>query len=350
MTSADPRMADWTGPTDETYFAERQRRTTPAEPPDLYADRAPAIPASRMPPASSLAMLTFKQLMADAPAPPPELPGPRRTGVPKVGVTVIAGSPKVGKTLYASQMALESGLPALLVIEEGSLAGIAYRLSRQADELGIAEPPVTIVHRQRIRLDNRSSVDRLRAVVASQRPSLVVLDPLNRLHGADENRPTQMTPVMDALAGVAYDYSVAVLAIHHLAKPSQERGGSVWDRFRGASSIRSGTDANLALDGTGDRVKLVGEFRDAEPLLTYLELDREALLFTAAEAPEAPAKVDPLALRAYVEERRQVTGRQVMEQFEVSKPTAIKALRALGCDEFEGVRGVLSFSLGATGK
>ena len=93
-----------------------------------------------------------------------------------------------------------------------------------------------------------------------------------------------MTPVMDAMAGIAYDLETAVLAIHHLAKPSAERRGDVWDRFRGASSIRSGTDANLALDGTGNRVKLVGEFRDSEPLLEHLELDRKSLLFQAGRA------------------------------------------------------------------
>ncbi len=94
----------------------------------------------------------------------------------------------------------------------------------------------------------------------------------------------------------------------------------------------------------------MGEFRDAEPLVEHLELDRDALIFRPGEPPEAPTKVDAMALRAYVAERGQVTARQIVEQFGVSKPTAFTALRALGCDEFAGVRGVLSFSLGATDK
>lgn len=282
------------------------------------------------------AILSWSDLMAEPPDPPPQL----RPGVPKVGLTVLAGPPKIGKTLAASQWALETRLPALLVIEEGSLAGIAYRMRRQADELDVGEPPVNVLHRQRFRLDETGSVKRLREIIRAlnPRPQMVVLDPLNRLHGADENRPTQMTPVMDALAGIAYDFEIAVLAVHHLAKPSQERRGDIWDRFRGASSIRSSTDANLAMDGTGDRIRLVGEFRDAEPLNTWLELDRESLLFQPAEPPDAPAKVDPIALRAYVEERTQVTARQVCEQFDVARHTALKALRALGCDEYEGPR------------
>lgn len=320
-------------------------RWNPVEPPDLFPSDEPIQSGPRpsaRPARSAVVAIPWSELMANPPAVPPQL----RPGVPEVGVTVLAGSPKVGKTLWAFQAALELRRPALLVIEEGTLAGIAYRLSRQAAELGIDNPPLTIVHRQRIRLDNASSVDRLRAVVETIRPALVVMDPLNRLHGADENRPTQMTPVMDALAGIAYDFQTAVLCIHHLSKPSMERRGDVWDRFRGASSIRSGTDANLALDGgSGDRVHLVGEFRDAEPLSQYLELDRDALLFHEADAPEPPAKVDPSALRAFVERRQQVVASQVMAEFGVSKNTALRSLRALGCDEFEGPRHVATFTL-----
>ncbi|MDP8905606.1 MAG: AAA family ATPase [Chloroflexota bacterium] len=290
------------------------------------------------------AVLSWAELMAQPADPPPQL----CPGVPKVGVTVIAGAPKVGKTLLLSQRALEVRQPVLLVIEEGSLAGISYRLRRQAAELGISNPPIHVMHRQRVRLDDHASVRRLRGHVEDVGAVFVGLDPLNKLHGADENRPAQMTPVMESLAGIAYDYSCAVVAAHHLAKPSAERRGDVWDRFRGAGAIRSGTDANLALDGSGERVRLVGEFRDAEPLAMWLELDRDALLFTEAEPPDAPAKVDPMALRAYVEERGQVTARQVMEQFGVVKGTALSALRALGCDEYSGARGQLVFTLGVT--
>jgi hypothetical protein len=289
-----------------------------------------------------LRALSWDELMAEPAEPPPMI----AQGIPEVGVTVIAGSPKVGKTLYASQTALQTGRHALLVVEEGSLAGIAYRLRRQAAELGIEGPSIEVLHRKRIRLDDRKSVAMLRAYVDATRPALVILDPLNRLHSADENRPSQMTPVMDALAEIAYDVRCAVLAVHHLAKPSAERRGDIWDRFRGASSIRSGTDANLVLDGTGDRIRLVGEFRDAEPLTEWLELDRDALLFRPADPPEAPTKVDPIALRAFVDERGQVVARQIVERFTVSKATALVALRALGCDEYTGARGQITFSLG----
>jgi hypothetical protein len=282
---------------------------------------------------------------ADIIAEPDEPPATIRAGVPQVGVTVVAGSPKVGKTLLVSQWALESRVPTLMVLEEGSLAGISYRLRMQAQALGIETPPIHLALRERVRLDDEKSVRRVHLFLDATRCDLIILDPLNRLHSADENRPSDMTRVMDGLAAIAYEHECAVVAVHHLAKPSAERRGDIWDRFRGASSIRSGTDANLVMDATGDRIHLVGEFRDAEPLSEWLELDRETLTFRESDAPNVPAKVDPIALRAYVDERGQVVARQIVEQFSVSKTTAIAALRALGCDEFEGVRGTLTFTL-----
>lgn len=287
-------------------------------------------------------ILTWAEILAD----PPEPPAVIRPGVPEVGVTVVAGVPKAGKTIFACQTALESRRSTLLIVEEGTRAGLSFRLRTQAAALGIVDPPLALMHRRRIRLDDPQCVAGLRGVVENSGYEVVIVDPLNRTHQADENRPTEMTRVMDGMAEIAYGAECAVLAVHHLNKPSADRRGDPWDRFRGASSIRSGTDANLILDGSGDRLHLIGEFRDAEPLSEWIELDRETLTFRQSDPPEAPAKVDPVALRAFVEGRRQVVARQVVEEFKVSKTTAIAALRGLGCDEYPGTRGTLTFVLG----
>lgn len=289
-----------------------------------------------------LRVITWPNIMAEPDAPAVMI----RPGVPQVGVTVAAGAPKTGKTLLMGQWALESKRTTLMIIEEGSLAALSYRLRTQAAALGVTDPPISLMHRQRIRLDDPAFVTTLRDEIDWGEYELVIVDPLNRAHSADENRPTEMTRVMDGLGEIAYRLNIAVVAIHHLAKPSAERRGDPWDRFRGASSIRSGTDANLIMEAAGDRVHLIGEFRDAEPLSEWLELDRDTLTFRSAEAPEAPAKIDALALRAFVEARSQVNGQQVIEEFKVSKNTAFAALRALGCDEYPGHRGRLTFSLG----
>lgn len=331
---------------------DRPLTRVPVEP-EWMADRPAAAPGAVKVPSGGLKTFSMAELIAMEPNPPPML-----GCIPEIGLTVLAGSPKVGKTLLASQFALCVGAigpedarpdflgrsvrggPVLVIVEEGSIAGISWRLRHQAEALGVLDAALDVGHRQRIRLDDARSVKLLRAKVDQLRPTLVVVDPLNRLHGADENRPTQMTPVMDALAGIAYDYRCAVLAIHHLAKPSAERSGPIWDRFRGATSIRSGTDANLALDGNGSIVQLVGEFRDAEPIAEYLELDRESLTFRSIEGPKVPSKIDPAELLEYVRDRGQATAQQVMERFTVkSKATALAALDGHpDLDSFEGPR------------
>ena len=58
--------------------------------------------------------LSWDEIVAEPQEPPPVI----RPGVPEVGVTVVAGAPKVGKTLWVMQMALESARSTLLVIEE----------------------------------------------------------------------------------------------------------------------------------------------------------------------------------------------------------------------------------------
>jgi len=279
--------------------------------------------------------MAWAEITAQPDNPPPTL----APGIPQVGLTVLAGPPKVGKSLWLTQTAIAAGGRALVVFEEGSLGGVAYRLRRQAAALAVSEPALHVLHRQRVRLDDKRSVAALRALVADLGPVLVGFDPLNRLHGADENRPSQMTPIMDALAGIAYDYGTAVVAIHHTGKPSVERRGGTFDLFRGASSIRSGTDANLVLQAAGERLHLVGEFRDAEPLSMYLRLDRDRLTFSETDAPDA-SKVKAGDLLAFVRETGEVGAAEVALRFGCSRNTAKARLDDLAeLDSFTGPRG-----------
>lgn len=286
-------------------------------------------------------------------------------GIPKVGVTVQAGPPKVGKSLLAGQLALAvaSGLPECLgqrvgtggvvyVIEEGSQQGLAWRVRRQMAGLGLDRAAVRFAYRQRVRLDERASVAALRGLVTAMRPALIVMDPLNRLHGRDENRPSDMTPVMDAAAAIAYDLACAVLIVHHVAKPSQERGGGrTADLIRGAGAIRAASDANLVLrprgSDTSGLVHVVGEFRDSDPLDVTLELDRESLLFRLADEPHASRAISEEELVSFVEEAGRVTAAQVAARFGVrSKKTAQARLEEVEViDWTEGARNTRHYFL-----
>jgi hypothetical protein len=196
-----------------------------------------------------------------------------------------------------------------------------------------------------VRLDNPDSVKGLRARVRDIAPVLVVLDPLNRLHGLDENRPSEMSRVMSAAVQIVQEAHCAVVVLHHLTKPNAEHRGRLVDRIRGAGSIVGATDANLVMEPQGaGRVRLEGEFRDAEPITLFLELDPERLLFSRTLAERAPGKVPVADLLTFLDERTRVTARDVMDRFGCGKVTALAALEDTpGLDRTTGSRGQLHY-------
>lgn len=74
----------------------------------------------------------------------------------------------------------------------------------------------------------------LEALLAQERPDLVVLDPLVELHTAEENDNTALRAVIAHLRGIARRHGCAVLLVHH-ARKGGEAGDM--DAIRGAGSI-----------------------------------------------------------------------------------------------------------------
>jgi hypothetical protein len=154
-----------------------------------------------------------------------------------------------------------------------------------------------------------------------------------------------MARVMGAAVSIVQEAHCAVVVLHHLTKPNAEHRGRLVDRIRGAGSIVGATDANLVMEPQGaGRVRLEGEFRDAEPITMFLELDPERLLFSRTLAERAPGKVPAVDLLAFVDERMRITGRDVMDRFGCSKVTALAALdETPGLDRTSGPRGQLHY-------
>lgn len=288
-------------------------------------------------------------------------------GIPDVGVTVLAGPPKSLKTMLAGQLAIcisnDEGIPflgsaveragvVLFVEEEGNRHRLRERFRRQADGLGADGPAIEFLLFSGIRLDSVEWVRRLGAAIKQIEAGLVVLDPFSFLHGADENKPSAMAPIMRTLNRLAQENGTSILAIHHVTKPQADRPqGRLGDRIRGASSITAGVDALFVLDRTGDkRARLQSDARDAESVDIHLELDTDTLLLSPVDGPGKAGKVDSAELRAYIEERQQVTAAEVVARFGVTKPTARTSLEGLeGIDWYEGLRGMRTYTL-RTGK
>jgi hypothetical protein len=263
---------------------------------------------------------------------------------PMPGVVVQAGDPKSFKTLLGLQLAVVVASadvdtfmgrpvrhgPVLFIEEEGSRRKLRERIEKMREGLGsAAAPDLTFVLFQGLRLDDESSVADLDRLVAERRPILMVLDPLVLLHRGEENSNSEMARVMRPLIGLAAKYDCTVLLIHHTSKPQAERRTTrLAQRLRGAGAFAGATDANIVMDRDGDYgARIRGEFRDAEPLDLYVELDVATLLLRPALAPLPLRKVGVSDLVAWVREVGRVNVSNAMKRFEVSRNTARSVLQ-----------------------
>jgi hypothetical protein len=81
---------------------------------------------------------------------------------------------------------------------------------------------------------------------------LLVLDPLVRLHTAEENEAEDMTLVISILREIAMRTKVGVLLAHHTSKGAGARGAADPDAGRGSSAITTHCRINLRLNGMSD--------------------------------------------------------------------------------------------------
>ena len=126
-------------------------------------------------------------------------------------VGLLAGHPKVGKSWVGLDIAtsVASGTPclghfpvrtpgpALVYLAEDSLPQVRERLAGLARHrnLELAALDVHVITAPRLRLDLDADRARLLETVRAVRPRLLLLDPLVRLHGVDENDAQQISEI-----------------------------------------------------------------------------------------------------------------------------------------------------------
>ena len=194
-------------------------------------------------------------------------------GILPVGLCLLAGRPKVGKSWLALQVAhaVATGGRALdQSVERGRVLFLALednprRLKERTTKQGI---PTTadIVFKTDFRLHDGGLAD-LITEIAGGGFSLVVLDTLTRALGgrADQSDEAAMTPVMSALQKIAFDHDCCVLLIDHHRKTGIG-GGDVIDDVLGSTTKTGHSDAILGLfkdrGKSGAVLKITG--RDVE--------------------------------------------------------------------------------------
>ena len=192
-------------------------------------------------------------------------------------VGILGGEPKCCKTFLALDMAVSvaSGTPCLrqfavrekgsvlLFPAEDSLAVVRQRLEGicAAAQLSLAALPIEVITAPVLRLDRERDTQLLTNTVESLKPSLLILDPLIRLHRVEENDATQMAGLLSFLRHLQRTFQVAIVVVHHARKGSGS--GRPGQALRGSSELHGWGDSNLYLRRYKETLTLTTEHRAA---------------------------------------------------------------------------------------
>jgi len=224
-----------------------------------------------------------------------EIPGedqPRRWLVDQLwgdsSVGLIGGAPKCSKTWLGLDLALSvatgtaclgkytvprSG-PVLVYLAEDALGVVRERVAGMARHRGLelADVEIYVITAATLRLDREPHRQRLFQTAKRLRPRLLLLDPLVRLHGIDENKAGEVAGLLAYFRWLQRELDLSVILVHHTRK-NAGAGVAAGQGLRGSSDLHAFGDSNLYLRRTSQRLLLSSEHRaaPASPPV-YLEL------------------------------------------------------------------------------
>jgi hypothetical protein len=203
-------------------------------------------------------------------------------------VGLVGGAPKCCKSWLGLDMAVsvatatpcleryevaEHG-PTLVYLADDALATVRERVAGIARRRGLelTELDLHVITAPSLRLDRPGDRDQLFDAVGRLRARLLLLDPLVRLHSADENNATEMAQLLSYLRDLQRQLDLSVVLVHHTRKhvPSGAQAGQ---GLRGSSDLHAFGDSNLYLRRTREGLLLSMEHRAAaapEPVVLQL--------------------------------------------------------------------------------
>jgi hypothetical protein len=220
-------------------------------------------------------------------------------------VGVIGGAPKCSKTWLGLDLALsvatgtaclgkyavpQSG-PVLVYLAEDALPIVRERVEGIARHRGLdlAGVEIHVITAPTLRLDRGPHRERLMETAKRIRPRLLLLDPLVRLHGIDENHATEVAQLLAYFRSLQRRLDLSVVLVHHTRK-NAPGGVASGQGLRGSSDLHAFGDSNLYLRRAKQRMVLSSEHRaaPASPSV-YLQLvttDAEAIHLEVIAEPD----------------------------------------------------------------
>lgn len=227
------------------------------------------------------------------------------------GVGLLGGPPKSCKSWLGLDLALSvaSATPCLGHFQVKQAGPVLVYMAEDAGhivherllglcrhrKLSLKNIPLFFISEPRIHLDRATDRRRLSETVERLAPSLLVLDPLVRVHGCDENDAGAVSSMLAHLRELQRRFELSILLVHHTRK-SGAAAAQIGLSLRGSGDFHAWGDHNLYLRRVRGQLELRLEHRAAatptEPF--YLELDGEqgavhlALLRSTGGPPAQP--------------------------------------------------------------
>jgi hypothetical protein len=193
-------------------------------------------------------------------------------------VGIIGGSPKSGKTWLALEMAVSvasgspcldtfpvlSPGPVLLYAAEDAAADLRTRVETLArlHKVDFNRLDVHMITVDSLRLDRAEHQDRLESTLLVYKPAMLILDPLVRVHGIDENIAGQVSMLLGYLRSLQRKTGAAIALIHHVRKSTSPTGAAGYS-LRGSGDLYAWLDSFLYLRMHQDQRTLSAEHRSA---------------------------------------------------------------------------------------
>lgn len=197
-------------------------------------------------------------------------------GVSSVGV--IGGAPKCSKTWLGLDLALSVATgtaclgkyavpqpgPVLVYLAEDALPVVRERVAGMARHRGLdlGAVDIHVITAPTLRLDRDPHRTRLFETAKRLRPRLILLDPLVRLHGIDENHAGEVAGLLAYFRSLQRRLDLSVVLVHHTRK-NASAGVATGQGLRGSSDLHAFGDSNLYLRRTKERLVLSTEHRAA---------------------------------------------------------------------------------------
>jgi hypothetical protein len=190
--------------------------------------------------------------------------------IPNVGLVVVWGPPKCGKSFYVFDMSAHIAAgweyrqrrvkqrPVVYFALEGQ-EGFVARVEAFRRTHNIADIPFYLsADRIVLPQDGQAVVAAIRAEFPDVKPGVVVLDTLNRSIAGSENEPDGMGQYVRAADLIREAFNCVVIVIHHC--------GTEGTRPRGHTSLTGAADAQIAVRrDTADNIVALVEFMKDGP-------------------------------------------------------------------------------------